>query len=146
MGLVVVAIAAVAGSIAFAVASGGSDEGSQAPIGSASSAPPTESALRETTLWYAHANCKNRKGGETLQIVDEDLTLLVDTQSEYGPMGGLICALGELETPQAIISAMESTTAMMGVQEATDANLHYRWSYHPDNGIQLVITETPARG
>lgn len=141
-----VMLVVVAGGIAFAVASRSADDQSQASAGRTESAAPTESVLRETALWYAHANCKNREGGQTLQLADEDLTLLVDTRAQYGPIEGLICVMGELETPQAIISAMESTTAMMGVQEATDASLHYRWSYHPDNGIQLVVTETPAEG
>jgi hypothetical protein len=30
---------------------------------------------------------------------------------------------------------------MMGEQTATNNGITYRWSYHPDNGLNMVITE-----
>ena len=29
---------------------------------------------------------------------------------------------------------------MMGVQRGEDDGIHYGWSYHPDNGLNMVIT------
>jgi hypothetical protein len=90
----------------------------------------------------AYLACYSGEGGGTLTTGDEGRTLIIDTESEYGPMGGVVCVLGELRTPQAIVAQMENTTSMMGVQEADDGNLHYQFSYHPDNGINMVITDT----
>ncbi len=33
---------------------------------------------------------------------------------------------------------------MMGVQNDTSNGLEYGWSYHPDSGMHLVITDTKA--
>jgi hypothetical protein len=57
----------------------------------------------------------------------------------------LNCLLGELGTPQSIIAQLGSTTALMGVQDATDDGLNYSWSYHPDNGVNMVITDTDTQ-
>jgi hypothetical protein len=29
---------------------------------------------------------------------------------------------------------------MMGTQDADNNGIHYSWSYHPDNGVNMVIT------
>lgn len=57
-------------------------------------------------------------------------------------MGGLTCVLEDLDTSQAILAQMNSTTAMMGVQSGTDGELAYQWSDHPDNGVNMVITDS----
>jgi hypothetical protein len=54
---------------------------------------------------------------------------------------GSVCVFDTLETPQSIIAAVDSTTAAMGVQLADDGDLHYSGSYHPDNGLNMVITD-----
>ena len=98
-------------------------------------------ATPKPPLEVAYGECIGGKGWKTLTIGDEGRSLIVDTGSEYGPIEGLACVLGELDTSQAIVAQLESTTAMMGVQEADDDSLHYQFSYHPDNGINMVITD-----
>jgi hypothetical protein len=39
------------------------------------------------------------------------------------------------------VAQMDSTTALMGRQDADDGDLQYQWSYLPDNDIDLTITE-----
>jgi hypothetical protein len=34
---------------------------------------------------------------------------------------------------------------MPGVQDAEHDGLEYSWSYHPDNGVDMVITATDRR-
>ena len=68
-------------------------------------------------------------------------TVTADTGSEYGNIAGLACVLGDIDTPDAIVSQMDATTAMMGAQTAEFEDFHYVWSYHPDNGINMTITE-----
>ena len=61
-------------------------------------------------------------------------------------MTALACVLSELETPDAVVTMMENTTAMQGVQQASHRALDYRWTCHPDNGLELIITESQAAG
>ena len=104
-------------------------------------APESTTAAPKPPLEAAYGECISGKGWKTLTLGDEGRSLIIDTGSEYGPIEGLACVLSELETSQAIVAQMESTTALMGVQEADDDSMHYQFSYHPDNGINMVITD-----
>jgi hypothetical protein len=132
----VVAVVVVATG-AFALMSGDDKETKQVATDAAQS---TEAAPKPP-LQVAYGECIGARGWKTLTLGDEGHSLIIDTESEYGPLGGLTCVLGQLGTSQAIVAQMESTTAMMGVQEADDGSLHYQFSYHPDNGVNMVITD-----
>ena len=43
-----------------------------------------------------------------------------------------------LGLPESVYTRMGSTTSMQGVQTVDYGNLHVSWSYHPDNGIEIV--------
>jgi hypothetical protein len=60
--------------------------------------------------------------------------------SQYGSVAGLDCILQTLKTPESITAEIGRTTAMMGAQQADSGGLRYSWSYHPDNGVNMVIT------
>ena len=107
----------------------------------AANASESSPATAKPPLQVAYGECLGAKGWKTLTLGDEGRSLIIDTGSEYGPIEGLACVLSELGTSQAIVAQMESTTAMMGVQEADDNSLHYQFSYHPDNGVNMVITD-----
>lgn len=141
----VIAALAVAGVLIAVVAvtmTGGSDEvkaddaGLSGSGSSSASETPASLPLRD-----AFDFCSMQPGYKTLTLGDEGRTLIIDTQSEYGPMGGLSCVLGQLATSQAVVAQLENTTSMMGVQQAEDGTLHYQFSYHPDNGVNMVITD-----
>ncbi|WP_125615954.1 hypothetical protein [Specibacter cremeus] len=55
----------------------------------------------------------------------------------------LACVLRELGTPQGVIARMDSTRALDGTQTGTWSGLSASWTYHPDNGFNVVI-ETAA--
>ncbi|HEV7647957.1 MAG TPA: hypothetical protein VGP26_07345 [Actinophytocola sp.] len=79
-------------------------------------------------------------------LADADHTLVIDTAGEdYGTGSdtddGLMCTLGELRTPQAVIAQLEHTRALDGMQTAAWDVYGARWTYHPDNGVDLIITE-----
>ena len=97
-------------------------------------------AAGQSRLAAAHEACENRDSDNTLSLGDGGSTIVVDPRSEYGSTAGLNCVLGELETPQSIEAQVGRTTAMMGVQDAEDDGIEYSWSYHPDNGVSMVIT------
>ena len=53
----------------------------------------------------------------------------------------LECILDEAKTSDALWEQILSTTAMMGRQHASEHGWEYTWSYHPDNGLDMTITE-----
>lgn len=78
-------------------------------------------------------------------LADDDHTLVVDMGGEELGTGeatieDVLCLLAELEAPQAILARMESTRALDGMQSATWSTYEVTWNYHPDHGLDLIIT------
>lgn len=99
-----------------------------------------QAAAEDTRLEAAFQDCLSRDTDDTLSLADAGRTIVADTRSEYGDVAGVACVLGELGTPESITAQISRTTAMMGVQDGDHDGLHYSWSYHPDNGMNLVIS------
>lgn len=114
----------------------GQDDGSKGNTAAEASQTP-EPLVLET----AYDACIDGHGARTLTLGDEGRSLIINTESEYGPTAGLRCVIGELGTSQAVLAQLQATTSMMGVQDADDGSLHYQFSYHPDNGVNMVITD-----
>lgn len=117
------------------------------PIGGDVSKAETETAatntdLPERLLPLAFDRCDADDVTEVITLADEGHTVIADTGSELGDFYPIECLFAELKTSSALTSQMSSTTAMMGVQEASEGALTYKWSYHPDNGLNLIITES----
>lgn len=78
------------------------------------------------------------------ELADEDTTLIIDVQGEDLGSGSLsfdalYCVLAELDTPSYVISQMEGTRALDGMQSATWETYTAQWTYHPDQGLDLTI-------
>jgi hypothetical protein len=78
------------------------------------------------------------------ELGDGGESLIVDGPSDSSSsleesIGFSACVLGELETPDYVISQMDSTTSLMGLREAEWEGIEASWSYHPDNGFDLVL-------
>jgi hypothetical protein len=76
---------------------------------------------------------------------DDGLSLTIDNKGEEDYLGGLstrsmMCIFERLETPTAVIAHMEQTTSMDGRQTETWDNIEVSWSYHPDRGMDSVVT------
>lgn len=123
----------VAGVGGFALGRG-TASGGESPIAAAESA-----AASQVRLKSAYDSCYRRDKGSTMTLADGGASIVVDTGSEYGSTAGMDCVLDELSTSQSIMAQIGRTTAMMGVQDAEADGLAYSWSYHPDNGVNMVI-------
>lgn len=134
-------LAVAALSLVASCAASGSDSAAD-PQSSSPSPSPTPTEEAGPSLDQAYVDCSTSKGGKTISSGDDGDTLIIDTGSEYGSIEGAVCVFTSLETPEAIIASIESTTAMMGVQDADDQGLRYQWSYHPDNGLNVIITNS----
>lgn len=51
------------------------------------------------------------------------------------------CVMGEIDAPDAVYHMMEGTRALDGRQTHTTDGYTYMWSYHPDAGLDILITE-----
>lgn len=99
------------------------------------------STLFETRLQLAYNTC------EAGNLADEDHTLVIDMAGEeYGTgdasFSDVSCVLTELSAPESVIARMNSTRALDGMQSATWDGFEASWTYHPDDGLDLIITQT----
>lgn len=111
--------------------------------GSTSSSDESVKALDKPEpprLQQAYDECHLKAAG-TIELADGGNTIIVDTGSEYGDPAAMACVLVELDTSSAITAQMDSTTAMMGVQDAEEDGISYKWSYHPKNGVNMVVKD-----
>lgn len=95
-------------------------------------APPLKTASTECT---------------TGTLADENQTLVIDMAGEdYGSgtatYADVECVLDKLEAPQSILAKMGSTRALDGMQTADWSGYEATWTYHPDNGLDLILTKT----
>lgn len=79
---------------------------------------------------------------------DNDQTLVIDMAGDDPGSGtasaaDLMCVLGELEAPQSVLAQMESTRALDGMQSATWSTYKATWTYHPANGLDMILTHNP---
>jgi len=107
-----IAVATAAGVVGVVTHDAGPKKGANG-----AAAPAVSKALPIQT---AYDDCGFGPGGNTLEVGDAGKTLIVDTQSEYGSIKGVVCVFAELGTSQALVASVSNTTAMMGMQTETD--------------------------
>jgi hypothetical protein len=115
-------------------------------LGRSSAGPsPSERAAAAATeasrLQTAFDSCEGKDVGDTLSLGDNGHSIVIDTGSEYGDPTGYACVIEDLGVPESIRAQMDRTTALQGVQEASHDGMSFSWSYHPDNGVNMVITD-----
>lgn len=94
----------------------------------------------ETPLRQAFSACHSGA------LADDDHTLIIDTggvdyESGADTFDGLVCTLGELDTPVSVTAQMDNTRALDGMQTAEWGDFAASWTYHPDSGMDLIITD-----
>lgn len=85
-------------------------------------------------------------------LMDDGASLMLDGEGEDDSVGAtgkltidqLGCALIELETPESTISKMSQTRALDGMQSDAHEGFEYTWTYHPDAGLDVIITTIDA--
>jgi hypothetical protein len=74
-------------------------------------------------------------GGSSLTMIGEG------EETSGAPYGDIACILVALDMPDSIASQIDRTTAMMGVQQAAWDDFTASWSYHPDNGLNMIVEQ-----
>lgn len=132
---------------AVALAGCASPTGSVVEAASASATSPTAETIPATpSLRDAVYGCDMHVS----VLMDDGETLMLDgageddshNSSSTHSMEEIACILVELGTPDSIIGKMNSTRALDGMQTDSDGSFEYTWTYHPDDGIDIIITAT----
>lgn len=98
---------------------------------------------RDTTsvLEDAVATCDPSSGAT---IGDDGNTLTFDHKGEEDILGldfiDVACILDAVDAPASVLSHMDQTTSLDGRQTESWDGLTIAWSYHPDRGMDGVIT------
>lgn len=99
---------------------------------------------QRTDLEIALAECK-LVGNAAAQLTDAGYTLLLDmkgeTQAEGLSPDDVACVLGKTGVSGAVIAKMEATRALDGQQTDTWGSYTATWSYHPDNGLDIILEQ-----
>lgn len=84
------------------------------------------------------------RGASGFVLGDGGLSLTIDNKGEDDVVGAdfldISCVFGALAMPASVSSHVGQTTSMDGRQTAEWDNLELQWSYHPDRGMDGVIT------
>jgi hypothetical protein len=92
------------------------------------------------TFQKAYDTCSSPSG---ITVSDGGKTLIIDGMNEYyigATISDTVCVLNAVELPSYIRSNMETTNSLMGRQSDTFGDkIDVSWSYHPDNGLDIVI-------
>lgn len=82
------------------------------------------------------ADCYNR----AMQVSEDGGSLIVHAKGPNAVMS-VDCLSLRLGLSDAVHESILDTTALMGRQDADDGDYHYSWSYHPSNGLDLIVTK-----
>lgn len=91
----------------------------------------------------AQRSCDATGSGTT--IADNGKTFIVDGagREDYDGVGveAMSCILRSLDVPDAVTSHITATRALDGRQEDHWGQFTASWSYHPDEGLDLIVRE-----
>ena len=82
-----------------------------------------------------------------LVVADKGTTLTLTTagksgkSASYTDIEDVACVLTELEVPSYVVSHIDSTRALDGQQTDEWDGISARWTYHPEDGLHLVLRD-----
>lgn len=79
------------------------------------------------------------------RTMDDGTSLTLDTEGESDASGDTIedvaCVLGNADAPDFVTKHIESTRALDGQQTDIWDGYEARWTYHPDDGLQITVID-----
>ena len=86
----------------------------------------------------------NLEGASGFELADGNTTLTFDMRGDDELTGAsytdISCIFAGLAMPSSVSSHIDQTTSMDGRQTETWGDLTVSWSYHPDRGLDGVLT------
>jgi len=96
------------------------------------------SAASKPTIKQAAKKCK-----ATANLADHGRTLSFDTEGNEDISGDSVvdvaCVLVYLKAPSYVVTQIDNTRALDGMQRARWGRFRASWTYHPDNGLNIII-------
>lgn len=84
-----------------------------------------------------------------ISVGDKGTSITIDTKGEDDSNGASFddaaCILTGLEVPDAVISQIDSTRSLDGRQSASWEGVDASWTYHPDSGMKLILTQATEK-
>lgn len=84
-------------------------------------------------------------GYSNIQVASDGSSLYLDgAGSDFSSNLGLateLCILGALDMPSIILTRMNETNALMGVQTGEWDGITASWTYHPRNGLDVSLSK-----
>ena len=100
---------------------------------------------KDTRLIDAHEECKSEDAIWSIiysTVSDDGTSMYIDGRGEEG-LGVNVryqaCVLSELEAPATVLSRIDNTSALMGVQTASWKGIEASWTYHPNRGLDIAL-------
>ncbi|MBE3073473.1 MAG: hypothetical protein IMZ75_00775 [Actinobacteria bacterium] len=110
----------------------------------AKQAAAASAAARMTRFEKAVKSC-SALPASVLADRGKTITMTAETDSYRGegslPMDDVLCPLVALNMPTSISAKMSNTTSLMGMQTDTWDGVEVSWSYHPDNGFNVILVD-----
>jgi hypothetical protein len=105
--------------------------------GDAGTAPTTKASVNPAAVFAQVGDaCKVVVG---YHVEDAGRTVAVTMGGQYMNADTLICVLDRLGTPDAVKEHIDSTRAVDGQQTDSWPGYTARWTYYPDDGLQMTI-------
>ncbi|WP_454698206.1 hypothetical protein [Arthrobacter humicola] len=58
------------------------------------------------------------------------------------PVAHMACILTAVAVPDSVVSQIDATRALDGMQKASWDKMSATWTYHPDHGLKIILTES----
>lgn len=103
---------------------------------------PAETAVTEEPRLVEAAKESYAASSSYVEVLDNGNGLSIDGEGEEAvgaSIDEIACILVELDVPDVVTSRMEQTRALDGMQDATWGDLTASWTYHPDNGLDIIV-------
>ncbi|WP_159599441.1 hypothetical protein [Agromyces humi] len=134
--------------VAIGVPVGSSATESRLKQEAASAAAAAEKAAEEAKSTFFADAVKKCNLVAYADVEDDGTTLIIDGEGEDALSGdidftGLDCVIDAVGTPSRVRELMYETRSLDGRQsgnwEAEDAEIEASWSYHPDDGLDIIF-------
>lgn len=83
----------------------------------------------------------------TIITSDDGKTLILDMEATESAVvtddlssAQVACVLGMINTPDSVLAQMDRTRSLDGRQSASWDHFTASWTYHPDNGLDVILT------
>lgn len=104
-----------------------------------------------SVLTKARTECSPGAGsmGSLTEDHDGQVTLVIDgagvddtgAESPTEELAAVACVLQRISAPADVTARMDQTRALDGMQDASWGEYKASWTYHPDSGLNLILTE-----